>query len=176
MGVGRKRRPSLHFIHSRRPLPACTFGYFLPGAAIGIVATIDYNSRQEIRGSLLADLASVRADLVAIQADALRNLLAARSALVIATLPGFDPERRKPTLQELYWQSALAQVSNGKDNHRDRGQHAECPNTDQAHGPSKRGDPERDSIGFGNHRAGFRCATRSRTAAVSASEWIAAIN
>jgi hypothetical protein len=43
---------------------------------------MDDNSRD----SLLAELASARADLVATQTDVLRKLLAARSALAIASI------------------------------------------------------------------------------------------
>jgi hypothetical protein len=52
---------------------------------------MDDNSRQQIRDSLLADLVSARDDLVALQADALRKLLAARSALAIANMAGLGP-------------------------------------------------------------------------------------
>jgi len=53
---------------------------------------MDDNSRQQIRDSLLAELASARDDLVKLRTDALRKLLAARSALAIATLAGFGPD------------------------------------------------------------------------------------
>jgi len=67
-------------------------GYFSPQSPRGIISTMDDNSRHQARETLLADLASARADLVAIQADTLRKLLAARSAIAIATLASLGPE------------------------------------------------------------------------------------
>jgi hypothetical protein len=58
--------------------------YFPPGTARGIIAEMADNPCQQARDNLLADPASARTDPVAIQADALRKLLAARSALAIA--------------------------------------------------------------------------------------------
>jgi len=66
--------------------------YFPPGAASCIIYTMDDNSRRQIRDSLLADLASARADLIKLHADALRKPLSARSALAIATLAGLGPD------------------------------------------------------------------------------------
>jgi hypothetical protein len=51
---------------------------------------MDDNFRQQTRDSLLANLTSAHADLVEILKDTLRKLLAARSALAIATLGGFS--------------------------------------------------------------------------------------
>jgi len=50
------------------------------------------NSRQQARESLLADLASARADLIEILKDAIRKVLAAQSALAIAYMAGFAPD------------------------------------------------------------------------------------
>jgi hypothetical protein len=58
------------FIGAPFSLPERASGCFPPGAARGIVAAMDDNSRQQIRNSPIADLASARAGLVAIQADA----------------------------------------------------------------------------------------------------------
>ncbi len=58
----------------------------------GIISTIDDNSRRQIHDGLLADLTSAREGLVEIVKDTIRKLLAARSALAIATLAGFGPD------------------------------------------------------------------------------------
>jgi len=53
---------------------------------------MDDNSRQQIRDSLLADLASAREGQVEILKDTIRKLLAGRLALAIATLTGLGPD------------------------------------------------------------------------------------
>jgi len=53
---------------------------------------LDDPAQRQARESLFADLACARADVVTLGADALRTLLAARSALAIASIAGFGPD------------------------------------------------------------------------------------
>ena len=55
---------------------------------------MDTKSSHQIRASLLADLASARADLIEIYASTLHRLSAARSAQWIAATAGFSAETR----------------------------------------------------------------------------------
>jgi hypothetical protein len=52
---------------------------------------MDENSQEQIRDSLLTSLASARSELAAIHVRAIKQLGAARSALDLASMAGYDP-------------------------------------------------------------------------------------